>query len=213
MPLGRRARAKSPLCADKAGAAERGVLKDESFGLSTGKAHEAHDNAWPWRLSGGKPRDRRGRRANDGRRAGLLRPGPGSRLLPEIDGRNSGEFRQLLRLLHRLQRERIGDLLSDRRHVSRIEHGIFGRRHCQDLSRRGEESKLDGHPTRPQIHALAGGDRQRRPQLADHQVDLRRSFEQHVDSADNFRGSQRQDGRGFQPLSSLQAISEERRGE
>jgi hypothetical protein len=51
--------------------------------------------------------------ANDGRRAGLLRPRPGSRPLPEIDGRNDSEFRELLRLLHRPQGELVGDLLAD----------------------------------------------------------------------------------------------------
>ncbi len=64
-----------------------------------------------------------------------------------------------------------------------------------------------------EAHAMAGGDRQRRPRLANHQDHFCRSFEQHVDPANDLRGSQRQDGRAFQPLSSLQALFEERRGE
>ena len=76
-----------------------------------------------------------------------------------------------------------------------------------------KNAKLDRHATRPQIHALAGGHRQRRPQLADRQNDFRRSVKQHADPSDHLRGPQRQDGGGFQPLPSLQALPEERCGE
>ena len=75
------------------------------------------------------------------------------------------------------------------------------------------KASLDGHTARPEIHALAGGDEQRRPQLADHQVHLHRSRKQHAHSANHFRGLQRKDRWRLQSLSALEAVSEQRRGE
>src|SRR5208282_429977 len=67
-----------------------------------GAAHEAHLVARSWRLSGGEPRDRRGCGANDRRGPRLLRTRSSPRLLAEVDGRDRGQFGELVRLLHRL---------------------------------------------------------------------------------------------------------------